>query len=209
MGTGLFVSINNMEDKFILKSITDTLTGKKVHQFTVPIRVPEPVVPVRYTIWDRLLCRQRPIEVQPETSRTFEIWPCIVRNMYRVAGNAALLVDSLHDDHSENIKLVNENMPIVAYIVASAIQNNKFEPAPELVEFLEDNMDADDMYKALQAAFDNAGMQSFSNSIVLMKGTETILKTKTSPNDGSELIASHTATSDQSVNTSDGQSEMY
>ncbi|SMC53280.1 hypothetical protein [Pedobacter nyackensis] len=191
-----------MEEKFILKSITDTLTGKKVHQITVPIRVVDQPTYIR-SFWDKVLFRKG-IMVEPETSRTFEIWPCVVKNMYRVAGNAALLVDSLHDDHSENIKLVNDNMPIVAHIVAAAIQNNKFEPAPELIEFLEDNIDADDMYTALQAAFDNAGMQSFSNSIVLMKGTETILKTKASPNDGSELIASHIATLDQSANTLDG-----
>jgi hypothetical protein len=205
MGWG-FLLHSNMEDKFILKSITDTLTGKKVHEFTVPIRVPGTATYIR-SFWDKVLFRKGDL-VKPETSRTFEIWPCVVKNMYRVAGNSALLADNLHDDHSENIKLVNDNMPIIAYIVASAIQNNKFEPAPELVEFLEDNMDAEDMYKALQAAFDNAGMQSFSNSIVLMKGTETILKIKTSPNDGSELIASHIATSDQSANTLDGPSGM-
>ncbi|MNL83089.1 hypothetical protein D3C87_2106450 [compost metagenome] len=64
------------------------------------------------------------------------------------------------------------------------------------------------MYKALLAAFDNSGMQAFSNSIVLMKGTATILETKTSPKDGSELIASHTLISDLSASISDGLQTM-
>lgn len=204
LGTGLF-SEKEMEEKFILKSITDTLTGKKVHQITVPIRVIDPVAPIKHTWWDRVI-RRKPVPIHPEpiTSRYFEIWPCIVKNQYRIAGNAALLIDGLNDNHSDNIQFIQENQRIVAYIVAAAIQNNKFEPEPELIEFIEDNFDGEDLYTALRASFDNLGMQAFSNSIVLLKGTVTVLNQKTSPKDGSELIASHTAASDQSVSTSDG-----
>lgn len=193
-----------MEERFILKSITDTLTSKRVHQITVKVRFVVEPEKVRYTIWDWLSRRPRPLQPEPETHRTFEIWPCVVKNQYRIAGNAAMLVDSMSDDHSDNVKLILDNQPIVAYIVASAIQNNHLEPDPKLVEFIENNFDGEDLYTALQASFDNLGMQAFSNSIVLLKGTVTILKPETSPNDGSELIASHIATSVPSVNTLDG-----
>lgn len=189
-----------MNERFILKSITDTLTGKKVHEITVKVRVVEKPAPVRYNLWDKLMGKPRPILPEPETHRTFEIWPCVVTNQYRIAGNAALLIDGLHEDHSENIKFINSNQPIVAYIVASAIQNNHLEPESSLVEFIENNFDGEDLYTALKASFDNLGMQAFSNSIVLLKGTVEVLKPKTSPQDGSELIASHTAASDQYAN---------
>ena len=184
-------------ESFIFKTISDTLTGKKIHQITVKIRVPEMPIPIKYTLWDWIMRRERPIQPEPELYRTFDIWPCVVRNQYRIAGNAAMLLDGLSDVHSENIKFINDNQPIVAYVVAAAIQNNKFEPEPELVEFIEDNFDGEDLYIALRASFDNFGMQAFSNSIVLLKGTVTILKPETNPTDGSELIASHTETSGQ------------
>lgn len=189
-----------MNENFILKSVTDTLTGKKIHEITVRIRVPEKAPVAKRSLLDRLLRRPKPAPVEPETHRTFEIWPCVVKNQYRIAGNAAMLIDGLHDDHSENIQFIEENLPIVAYIVAAAIQNNHLEPEPSLIEFIENNFDGDDLYLALRASFDNYCMQSFSNSIVLLKGTVTVLKPKASPKEGSELIASHTATSDQSVN---------
>lgn len=185
-----------MEESRILKSITDTLTGKKVHQITVPVKwVP------KKPWWKRLSFRKTVIE----THRTFDIWPCIVSNQYRIAGNAALLIEGLYDDHSSNIKFINDNQPIVAYIVASAIQNNHLEPDPELIDFISNNFDGEDLYTALQASFDNLGMQAFSSSIVLLKGTvQVLIPEQTSPNDGSELIASHTEVSDQHVNTLDG-----
>lgn len=193
-----------MNENFILKSVTDTLTGKKIHEITVRIRVPEKVTVAKRSLLDWLLCRPKPAPVQPETHRTFEIWPCVVKNQYRIAGNAAMLIDGLHDDHSENIKFLQENQPIVAYIVAAAIQNNHMEPEPSLIEFIENNFDGEDLYTALRASFDNYCMQSFSNSIVLLKGTVTVLKPKASPNDGIELIAFPTATSDQYASTSVG-----
>lgn len=193
-----------MNEKLILKSITDTLTGKKVHEITVRIRVPEKPPKIKYSLWDRICRKPRPIQPVPETHRTFEIWPCIVKNQYRIAGNAAMLVDGLHEDHSLNIQFIQDNQPIVVYIVAAAIQNNHLEPEPSLIEFIENNFDGQDLYTVLMASFDNFCMQDFSNSIVLLKGTVTILKPETSPNDGSELIASHTAILGLSANISGG-----
>ncbi len=124
--------------------------------------------------------------------------------MYRVAGNAVLLVDKMYEDHADNFQFVNDNLPLITYIVAAAIQNNHLEPEPELIEFIENNVDGEDLYTMLLAAFNNSCMKDFSNSIVLMRGTVTILTPKASPKDGSELIASLTAVSDQYASTSDG-----
>ncbi|MEJ2905094.1 hypothetical protein WAE58_21795 [Pedobacter panaciterrae] len=198
-------NIQEVPENFIFKTISDTLTGKKIHQITVKIRMPEKPKPIKYSLWDWIMRKPRPIQPEPELFRTFEIWPCITRNQYRIAGNAALLIDGLSDIHSDNIKFIEENQPIIAYIVAAAIQNNKYEPEPELIQFIEENFDGDDLYTALRASFDNFCMQAFSNSIVLLKGTVAILKPETNPKDGSELIASHTETSGQYASILDGR----
>lgn len=189
---------NKIEERDILKSVTDTLTGKQIFKITVPVRWSAKV-----TWWGRIVKRR----MQKETHRTFEIWPCVVANQYRIAGNAALLADQLFDNHSDNIQFINDNQPLIVYIVAAAIQNNHLEPSPELVEFITNNFDHGELYTALRAAFSNLGMQSFSNSIALLKGTVKILRPEeASPKDGSELIASHIQTLAQSANTSGGVS---
>lgn len=188
-----------MQEREILKSVTDTLTGKRIFEITVPVKwLPKPQ-------WWNLIFRKR----KPAPAyRTFEIWPCVVANQYRIAGNAALLTEQLSDNHSDNIQLIMDNQPLVVYIVASAIQNNHLEPDEELVQFITNNFDHEDLYTSLRAAFSNMGMQSFSNSIALLKGTVKILKPdqEASPADGKELIASHIQTLVQSANTSDGLS---
>lgn len=182
-----------MQDKFILKSVADTFTGKPVYQITIPVRVPKEVEQPKRTLLGRIL-RKKPDQVkEPETSRAFEIKPCVVGNMYRVSGHAGLLPDDIFEHQSNNIKLITEHLPTITYIVASAIQNNHLEPDPELIKFLEDNVDAIDLYDLLKASFSSLRMDSFTNSIVLMKGTVGILNPETSPKEGRELIASHTA----------------
>jgi len=210
-----------MEEKKILQSITDTLTGKKIHQLTIRVRSPKPrfrqdVEAVPVSCWRRLLGQKpkeivRDIEIaltDEDLVRRLDIWPCIVSNQYRIAGNAAMLIDGLYEDHSRNIQFIIQNQPLVVYTVAAAIQNNDQEPDPELIDFISNNFDGEDLYTALLASFDNLGMQAFSNSIVLLKGTVTILSPdqQTSPKDGSELIASHIQELAQRANTSGGPS---
>lgn len=216
-----------MEQNFILQSIADTFTGKPLHKLTIPVKnvqppkkiivsAAQPII-VKRTIWDKIF--RRPIAPQSyteeivryedaETSRTYEIKPCVVANMYRVAGRASQLPKALYSHKSDNLKFIPEHMPTIAYIVAAAIQNNHLEPDQELIQFIELNLDADEMYEALKAVFSSLRMDSFTNSIVLMTGTVGILDQQTSPADGSELIASLIQTSDQLANTSGGQNGM-
>jgi hypothetical protein len=169
-----------MEESEILRAVVDTLTGKRIFKITIPIKWnPKPSLNQRI---QNLLKG-----TQTETHRTFDIWPCIVSNQYRIAGNAALLIDGLFERHSDNIQFICDNQPIVVYVVAAAIQNNHLEPDPALIEFIEKNFDGEDLYITLKAAFSNMGMQSFSNSIDLLKGTVKILQPEeASPSDGRE-----------------------
>jgi hypothetical protein len=198
-----------MEDKIILKSIADTFTEAPVFQMRVPVRVVQPIQPIKRTWIDRLLRKPIPISPDPETYRDFVIYPCVAANMIRIAGQAALLSEAIYEDNSENlVKLVPEEMPFMIYIIAAAIQNNHLEPDPELIEFIKINMSGRQIKEALFASFDALEMEAFTDSIVLLKGRVKIINPETSPEDGSELIASHTALSDQHAVTSGGVNGM-
>ncbi|WP_124558696.1 hypothetical protein [Pedobacter sp. KBW01] len=177
-----------MEEKEILQNIADTLIEKSVYTLKVPIK--EPLPATKRTLIDKVL--RRPI-VQPETVREFKINPCLVGNMYRIAGRAVKLPDEILESSmaASLLPIINEHLSDLVYIVAAGIQNTKREPDPELIEFIEDNFEAEDLYEALLPILENLGMQSFLNSIALAKGTVKILKPNVSPIDGSELIASH------------------
>lgn len=195
-----------MEEINILTSIVDTLTGKPVYRLTIPIKwLPDPPK-VKRSLWDWLTRKPMPVLPDLETYRTLEFWPCVVGNQYRVAGRAVLLPKEIFEDQSYNIDLIREHQPNIVYMVAAALQNNHLEPDPELITFIERNLDGIDLINTLIASFQALNMQSFTNSIVLMKGAVSILKPKASPNDGSELIASHTLQSDHAQSISDGMS---
>lgn len=182
-----------LQEQNIYPAVTATLNEKPKYEITIPLTVlPEP--PKR-TILDRIMRKPVP---EPETERTFVIYPCKVCNMYRVAGVAARLPSELKGGtYSEvYLPLIHAHLKDVVYVVAAGIQNNREEPAPDLIRFIEDNFDAIDLFNTLQPVLENVNMEAFFNTIVLMKGAVDILrpkKEKTSPKDGSELIASHTA----------------
>lgn len=176
-----------MQDKDILQGVAETLIGSASYTITVPIK--EPIVHNR-TFWDRLL--RRPI-VKIETERTFIINQCVVGNMYRVASRAVTLPhEILSGTQAQSIlPIINDHLHTMVYIVAAGIQNTKDEPEAELIEFIQDNFVAEDLYNSLLPVLENLGMQSFLNSIALVRGTVKILEPNASPLDGSELIASH------------------
>ena len=178
-----------MEEKEILQVVTETLIDKPAYTVTVPIKEPKPA-PKRSLI-DWLFRRPKFIQ---EIERSFVINPCVVGNMYRIAGRAVKLPDSiLNGSLSESmIPVIHQHLDDMVYIVAAGIQNTKREPDAELIEFIKDNFEAEDLYDTLLPILENLGMQSFLNSIALAKGTVKILKPNASPLDGSELIASHT-----------------
>jgi len=175
-----------MEERHILKEIANTITDAPLHTMVIPIRS----APKRL-IWQRVF--DFIVRKSKETHRILTFYPSVVANQYRIAGEAALLPESIYAEHGMNISFIPEHQKRIVYMVAASIQNNHLEPDPELIKFIERNMTGDQLLEALVASYQTLNMEAFTNTIVLMNGRVAILKpTETSPKEGSELIASHT-----------------
>lgn len=190
------------EDNKIISAAIDTLTGKLLFTLTVPVRwLP------RTPWWKQLFGRKSPAE----KVRVFEIWPCVVANQFRIVGKALTLPNQMYEEANLLFPIFEQHQKTMLFIIAAAIQNNHLEPDPSLIKFLQRNIDGIDILITLQASLQQVNMQSFFDSIVLMNGLVEIVNPspkKSSPLDGSELIASHTPELQEPVNTSDGQSGM-
>lgn len=184
-----------MQENQIISAIADVLSEKPRYEFTVPIREPKITVRPKRTLWNWIM--RKPVAVSPpvELTRTFTVYPPVVNNMYRIAGRAANLPQEVVKGTVAEIilPLIYAHKDDIIYIIAAGIQNTKREPDAELMEFIGDNFDAEDLFNCLQAVLGGEWMQHFFNSIALAKGTVKILTPKASPLDGSESIASHTA----------------
>jgi hypothetical protein len=175
-----------MEDKQIISAVVDTLTGKVLYEFTIKVRRVEPVDLPKRSLWDKLIRKPNVILPEPEKARTFQIWPAVVINQYRIAGAALKLPVDLFEDPTKMLAYIPEHLPTMVYIIAAAIQNDYREPEKELITFLEKNMDNLDIAQALAASLQGANMQAFTTSILLMQGEAMILTNEGSPIDGSE-----------------------
>jgi hypothetical protein len=178
--------MSEIEENNIISAAVDTLTGKMLYKFTVKVRHVEapPIPKVRF--WDKIQGKKPVPPPAPETERSFEICPCVAINQYRIAGVAVTLPSELFENATDMLAMVPEHLPKMIYIIAAAIQNNHLDPDPELIKFLERNLDNTDIVQILGASLQASNMQSFLTSIVLMNGVAKILKPKTSPLDGSE-----------------------
>ncbi|RYF26555.1 MAG: hypothetical protein EOO42_01250 [Flavobacteriales bacterium] len=187
------------EENKIISAAIDTLTGKLLFTLKIPVRWK----PKRK--WWQLFKNKN-----DETVRVYEIWPCVVANQFRIAGKALTLPAEIFDDANLLFPIFEQHQKTMVYIIASAIQNNHLEPDKKLIEFLTNNLPGEDIFNVLQASLQSVNMQSFFDSIVLMNGLVKIVSQsqKSSPLDGSELIASHTQELQAHVNTLDGQSGM-
>jgi len=185
-----------MQDKEILSGVADAFTDKPKGTITVQIRKPimpeQPPTPEqpKYTWLDRLLGKPKPNPVlpepiQPELERTITIHPCVVANSARIAGRLVLLPEEIKQGGMNEIMLplLAAHQQDITYAVAAGVQNDRHEPQPDLIAFIEDNFDQWQLYEALHYTIEALGLQSFLNSIVLGKGV-TILNP--SPADESE-----------------------
>ncbi len=175
-----------MNENQIYSGVADVLTDKPF-TMVVPVKwAPEPQ-PLKRSLIDKLLFR-KPLVPERELYREFTIYPCVVANMYRIAGRAALLPDELTEGGGakEVLALLSVHMPDLIYIIAAAIQNNHLEPDADLMLFIERNFTQDMILVAFDEAIGDLGLASFLNSIALVKGTTQILKPKASPADGRE-----------------------
>lgn len=180
-----------MTENEIIGAAADALTEKARFAITIPVSVPSDPKPLpKRTFWNWLIRKPVPIPVPIETERELVFYPCKVANMHRIARTALLLPSELiSGDLNESV------LPLLAdqthkddmiYIIAAAIQNNHLEPDAELINFLQMNLNHEDMNLCIAKAFALLGMESFLNSIVLARGTIRVLKPETSPIDGSE-----------------------
>lgn len=168
-----------MEENKIISGAVDALVEKKI--FSIVIDVKNPVEP---SFFDRVLKRKAVIEHE----REFTIRPLTVGNMKRIAGRAALLPADLLEGTITGaiMPLIESHMDDIVYILGVGIQNDRNEPSKDLIAFILDNFDAQDIYDTLLPVLENTGMQSFFNSIALAKGTVNILRPSASPIDGRE-----------------------
>lgn len=182
-----------MKDNQIIQAVVDALTGKVIYEFTIRVNYIEPISQPKRSFLDKILRRPAPTDPEPERERLFQIRPCVVTNQYRISAKALSLPVDLFEEQEKMLAYVPEHLPTMVYIIAAAVQNNHLEPDLDLITFFERNLDNLDIADLLVASLQGTNMQSFLTSIVLMNGMAKILEPKSSPLDGSGLIASHTA----------------
>ncbi|WP_316743865.1 hypothetical protein [Pedobacter antarcticus] len=178
-----------MQNNKIIQGAVGAMIEKARYILTVRIENPAPTKPVKRTFLDRIL--QRPVDSpEIETERKLVFKPCKMANMYRIASAALDLPDGIlkGDLTSAILPLLKEpgHIEKIAYVIAAGVQNNHLEPEQELIQFILNNLDEQEMFDCLYQTLGNLGMQSFLNSIVLVRGTVNILEPKTSPADGRE-----------------------
>lgn len=166
-----------MEEQQILNRVADLTIGRKIKDLVIPIRF--------YTRQQRFI---NWITRNKKKYKIFELYPSVTGNMIRIADRAMLLPDELVGNslYEIAIPLISKHGEDVIYIVAAGIQNNKNEPSKELLSFVRDNFTNELIYEALYPILEGAGMQAFTSSTILIKGTDSILKPRIDPIDGSE-----------------------
>jgi hypothetical protein len=166
-----------MEEKEMLKHVADITIGRKIKDLIIPVR--------RYSILQRVL---NWITRDKKKYKVFELYPSVTGNMIRIAERAGRLPDELLGNalYEIALPLISKHGKDVIYIVAAGIQNNKHEPSKRLIEFITWNFQTQDLYDALMPILNGANMQAFMNSTILIKGTDSILKPRIDPMDGSE-----------------------
>lgn len=171
-----------MNEKELLQGVAETLTEKPKAEITIEAKNP------RWYDW--LLRRPK--------KRLFVIKPTVVASMIDLSGMAGLMDSGLMEAATSQkgnrvpaiLAAINANLKDVVVAVAIIIQNNGERPDPKLVRWLTKNTDAFDLADIIVPVLGSTYMQAFLNSIVLVKGTENVLKPKTSLEEPGEMIAS-------------------
>lgn len=111
-----------------------------------------------------------------EHIRTVYFNSCIAGNMSRIAKEAILLPDALFGNTLRDLALphIADNLDKLIYIIASGIQNNRDEPGKELLEFIKNNFDHEQILESFNYTMNQLGMQSFINCLVIAKGSKII-----------------------------------
>ncbi len=173
-----------MEEKEILKQVADLTIGRKIKDI---------VVPVKLSLVKRLANYILPEKYKFKPFKVYELFEPVTGNMVRIASVAVGLPDEIKGDSLFEVALplINKHHSDIVYAIASGIHNQKEEPPQSLIDALTWNMTYSDLYEVLNLILNNANMQAFMNSTILIKGTDNILVPKIGPTEGSEIIAFH------------------
>ncbi|TDQ79587.1 hypothetical protein [Sphingobacterium yanglingense] len=104
-----------------------------------------------------------------------------VGNRERIAQKGLNIPDEINDGTpllTKIFELSTSNNADLIYCAAVALQNDRNEPTEELLDTLK-WVDDDLLYSILERGLSEIDIQNFLKSIVLMKGTNSLMKTET------------------------------
>jgi hypothetical protein len=141
---------------------------KPIYTITVPVKWR----PAKDVIIGKLLRREL------EQEQTFTIEPLVICVCVRIAVRVKMIPKEVISGNilEAALPLLEDHLHNMAYIIAAAIENTYLEPQKGLIEFIEKNFTVDQLFEGLHASLNAMNLQSFLDSIVLMKGTVNILK---------------------------------
>lgn len=196
MGTGLFNTIimklkTELSENIIIKNAVSAFIEDP--KLTINI-YPKSYVTNRSFI-ERLKFWRTATKVIGNTEIELVFTPPYIGTMYRIANRALDLPEFIAGDYviDAMLPVIKNNMDDVLYIIASALTNEKKEPSRAVIEMLRWGLKYEQIYECFSSILSDEDMQSFLNSIALVRGAASILKPKVNPVDGSGLIASHKA----------------
>lgn len=169
-----------MTEQEIIDKVTALTIGKKIRDVVVPIR--------EFPVWKRWANALLPRRYRFKPYKIFEVYESVSGNAFRIANVAMGLPEEILGNtmYEISLPLIHKHHKDIVYVVATGITNSKAEPPSSLIDLLAWNLPYDELYEILNAILDGAGMQAFINSTILIKGTDSILKPRIDPIDGSE-----------------------
>lgn len=166
-------SLTKQQEREIQQSVAETVT-EKPFTFDVDVKPKNRL--------HKLLIKAK---LSP-SARHFEIKPQRVINVYRIAGRAVKIDLKGINPQPEEVKtisygvhimmdLMNRHGEDIFYICACALQNDHREPTRRMIYIVKNEFEISDLFILLNIAVSNYNIQSFLNSIVLIKGWDVLL----------------------------------
>ena len=161
----------------VIGEASNTQPGNEAYQVTIPIT------------WKPLFSR---LIFPKETSRTFTIGISKISTLRVISALAKGLPDKLVGETTTELALKDsyKNQGIVLEIVGASIQNNGKRASARLVKFLERNLNPEMLKKMVAISIRQLRLEAFLNSLILIKGTASILQIPDDVEPGKQVLAS-------------------
>lgn len=105
---------------------------------------------------------------------SYTIRPLVVGNRKRISVRSLRIPNDFLKDGLVKALMDTEYIEDCIYAVAVGIQNNRYEPSNRLLKFVEFQFNDTDLYNVLDAIFGKIDLQSFTKSIILIKGSNVL-----------------------------------